>query len=113
MVLVIVIIRGRKKSQHEKNDDAELLEQAEDIDVGDQYAGHFSNDDGTGYNERKSGRYSFGESLEGAEYEKIMAELEHMAYHEPSLFAAQYFDLDDNAKLIWSLRTALRLIRRK
>ncbi|MCR5572303.1 MAG: hypothetical protein K6F57_00825 [Candidatus Saccharibacteria bacterium] len=100
---------GVVADDQEKNDDAELLEQAEDIDVSDQYAGHFANDEGTGYNERKSGRYSFGESLEGAEYEKIMAELEHMAYHEPSLFAAQYFDLDDNAKLMLELEDGTKI----
>ncbi len=78
----------------------EAMEEAESIDVSDQYAGHFANDDGNGYNERKSGRYSFGESLENADYETIMKEEEHIAYHEPSLFAAQYYDLDDDAKLV-------------
>ncbi|MBO4855692.1 hypothetical protein J5500_04815 [Candidatus Saccharibacteria bacterium] len=86
-----------------QNEDSEAMEQAESIDVSDQYAGHFANDEGNGYNENKSSRYAFGESLEDADYEEIMQELEHMALHEPSLFAAQYFDLDDNAKLQFEL----------
>ena len=82
---------------------SEEMEQAESIDVSDQYAGHFANDNGDGYNEAKSSRYAFGESLENADYETIMKEEEHIAYHEPSLFAAQYYDLDDSAKLVLKL----------
>ena len=86
-----------------ENEDAEAMEQAESIDVSDQYAGHFANDEGTGYNERKSSRYSYGESLEGAEHDEVMKELEHIVFHEPTLFAPLYFDLDDSAKLQFTL----------
>ena len=86
-----------------ENEDAEAMEQAESIDVSDQYAGHFANDEGTGYNERKSSPYSYGESLEGAEHDEVMKELEHIVFHEPTLFAPLYFDLDDSAKLQFTL----------
>ena len=89
--------------QNANENSSEEMEQAESIDVSDQYAGHFANDNGDGYNEAKSSRYAFGESLENADYETVMKEEEHIAYHEPSLFAAQYYDLDDSAKLVLKL----------
>lgn len=73
------------------------VETSQERVVGDNYAKYFANEDGDDYNDNKSSRNAFGPEVRNLE--EAEQTIDHVAYHEPALFASWYYDLDDSVKL--------------
>ena len=95
----------QKQEETQTDEMAEAQEDGESFDISDNYRGRFADETGNYTNPNKIGRngqeapYNFGEAYEYTTPEAAKKEIQEIAMHEPAMFSAWYFDLDDSVKV--------------
>ena len=97
---------GSPKQEETQADElAEAHEAGESFDISDDYRGRYADETGNYTNPNKIGRngqeapYNFGEAYEYTTEDAFRQEIQEIAKHEPAMFAAWYYDLDDSVKV--------------
>ena len=96
---------SQEQENSQVSEAAEAHEAGEVLDITDNYRGRYADDTGNYTNPNKIGRngqeapYNFGEAYEFTTEEAFRQEIQEIAKHEPAMFAAWYYDLDDSVKV--------------
>ncbi len=94
-----------EQADEQADEIAEAQEAGESFDISDNYRGRYADDTGNNTNPKKIGRngqeapYNFGEAFPFTTEEAARKEVQEIAMHEPVMFSAWYYDLNDSLKV--------------